>query len=109
MGIPIKTKAKYLGVPYNLTLKCEYTIQQFKPKMLYIFHRLFPILKRTDFRTRFNLWQIFVKPLYRMVFSLLSFPRSIRGQRGQRNIEQAMRISLKKFTLSPKQADNRVF
>jgi hypothetical protein len=45
LGIPIKKKAKYLGLTYNNSLNIDFSIKAFEPKVKYIFHRLFRTLK----------------------------------------------------------------
>lgn len=109
LGIPIKRNAKYLGVAYNTSLNIDFSVRQIKAKISYVFFKLLPVLKLGDFRTRFNLWQVFAKPLFRMILSIVGIPRSISGHKSLRVLQQAMRGSLKKFTLSIKQADNRIF
>jgi hypothetical protein len=69
MGIKVKRQAKYLGLNYNVDLNINYSLKSSKPKINYIYYRLYRMLRMADFRTRYNLWQIFVMPLIRMVIS----------------------------------------
>jgi hypothetical protein len=69
MGIKVKRQAKYLGINYNVDLNINYSLKSFKPKINYICYRLYRMLRMADFRTRYNLWQVFVMPLIRMVIS----------------------------------------
>jgi hypothetical protein len=69
MGIKVKRKAKYLGLSYNADLNLKYSIQCFKPKIQYVSYKLYRLLKIANFRTRFNLWQVFIMPLIRMIIS----------------------------------------
>jgi hypothetical protein len=77
-GFPIRNKAKYLGVTYNGTLSIQKSLAAFVPKEKYIFSRLYRTLRKADFRTRYNLWQVFICPLVRMVVSLVGEPDSHR-------------------------------
>ncbi len=67
------------------------------------------MLKEAAFRTRFNLWQVFACPLYRMAASILGEPDSLHARSGRETIAKAMRSSLKKFTLAPKSASTELF
>ena len=70
-GIPIRKHAKYLGVTYNQTLSVKVSLAAFDQKIKWTQAKLYRVLKAADFRTRFNLWQILVCPLYRMVLSVV--------------------------------------
>ncbi len=109
MEIPVKKEAKYLGVPYNTSLNPVFAIKKFKPKQNYIYYRLFPILKVSEFRLKYNLWQIFIAPLYRMIISSVGQQRSLTARKRMTSIITAARSSLKKFTLVPKWTDNKLF
>ena len=80
-NIPVKLSARYLGVYYNRTLNYEFTIKAYDRKIAYIFHRLFPILKKADLKTKFNLWQIFIKPLLNMTLTTVGYQRSGRASK----------------------------
>lgn len=96
-GIPIKKSAKYLGLNYNHSLSLEFSIQSIKPKVNFIKYKLNQVLKNSDFRTRYNCWQIFVMPLISMLFSLCGHPGSHRSVECIKRIQLYMRSSLKKF------------
>ncbi len=108
-GFPIRKKAKYLGVTYDGSLSVEKSLAAFVPKERYIFFRLYRVLRRADFRTRYNLWQVFICPLIRMVVSLVGEPNSHRGMESFREIRKAARRSLKQFTLCPRGSDTEFF
>jgi hypothetical protein len=69
MGIKVKRQAKYLGLNYNVDLNINYCLKCFKQKINYICYRLYRMLRMADFRTRYNLCQVFVMPLIQMVIS----------------------------------------
>ena len=68
-GIKVKRPSKYLGLVYNWDLSFNHSIRLFEPKINYIRYRLFRMLRITDFRTRYNLWQLFVIPRIRIQVS----------------------------------------
>ena len=70
-GIPIRKKAKYLGVTYDKELNIKKSLEAIKPKERYVFMSLYRLLKSSNFRTRYNLWIIFMKPLYRLTYSII--------------------------------------
>lgn len=108
-GIPIKKQAKYLGVPYNRFLSISFTLNSFQPKIQFIFFRLYRLLKTSEFRVRYNLWQVFVSPLYRMALTIAGEPNSQRARLTFNEIRQCLRRSLKKFTLVPRSASQEFF
>jgi hypothetical protein len=69
MGIKVKREAKYLGLSYNANLNINHSIQCLKPKMQYVTYKLYRLLRIANLRTRFNLWQVFIMPLIRMIIS----------------------------------------
>jgi hypothetical protein len=69
MGIKVKREAKYIGLSYNADLNIKHSIQCFKKKIQYVNYKLYRLLKIANFRTRFNLWQVFIMPLIRMIIS----------------------------------------
>jgi hypothetical protein len=69
MRIKLKRQAKYLGLNYNVDPNFDHNLKSFKPKINYICYRLYRMLRMADFRTRYNLWQVFVMPLIRMAIS----------------------------------------
>ena len=77
-GIAVKKEAKYLGVKYNKSLDPSVAMRDFKPKINYIFWKVYKVLKNADVRSRFNIWQIFVLPLLRMVLSMIGVANSQR-------------------------------
>ena len=77
-GFPIRKTAKYLGVTYDGSLSVKKALTAFKSKEKFIFFQLFRVLRQSDFRVRYNLWQIFICPLIRMVVSLSGEPGSQR-------------------------------
>ena len=79
-GISFKENAKYLGVRYNKQVDVKRALNEFKPKSNFIFSRLFRLLKKSDCRSRYNLWQIFVLPLIRMTISMIGVAESHRCQ-----------------------------
>lgn len=77
-GIEFRKEAKYLGVKYNKTLDPSLAIREFRPKINYIFWKVYKVLKNADIRSRFNIWQIFVLPLLRMALSMIGVANSQR-------------------------------
>lgn len=69
-GFPLRKTAKYLGVTYDGKLSIKKSLTAFEKKEQFVFIKLYRVLKMTDFRTRYNLWQVFINPLFRMVISL---------------------------------------
>ena len=77
-GMKVNRSAKYLGLVYNLDLSFKHSIRSFESKINYIRYRLFRMLRITNFRTRYNLWQVFVMPLVRMLVSAVGEWKNIR-------------------------------
>jgi hypothetical protein len=71
MGIKVKREAKYLGLSYNADLNIKHSTQCFKLKIQYVNYKLYRLLRIANFRTRFNLWQMFIMPLIRMIISVV--------------------------------------
>lgn len=109
MGIPVRKQAKYLGVTYDRTLSIKCTLKAFEPKCKWIQARIYRVLQRSNFRTRYNLWQIFICPLFRMALSVIGESNSERAKKCFEAIRKAMRVTLKRFTLSPRLADSTFF
>lgn len=109
MGIPLVGQAKYLGVHYNEYLSVDFSIEGFKKKESFIFSKIYRILKCSGFRERYNLWQIFVAPLYRMCISMCGPYGSHRSKANFKIIQSRARASLKKFCLTPRTAPTGMF
>lgn len=100
--ICFKKSAKYLGVKYDHRLDVSTAFGDYKPKLNFIFFKLYRTLKKSDHRTRYNLWQIFVLPLLRMSISLIGVAESERCKQQSELIIDEMRRTLKKFMLLPR-------
>ena len=107
--IPIKSSAKYLGVFYNDQLSIEYSLKKLEPKINFIKLKLSSFRRQADFRTNYNLWQIFISPLIRMIVSLIGEWKSARAKKGFELIRKFSRKTLKEFTKSPRYAPNFIF
>ena len=108
-GISVRVNAKYLGVSYNRSLSIDYSLQAFNKKIVYVYHRLYRLLNASDFRLRYNLWQVFIAPLFRMTLSVAGEPGSNRARSCYDAIRKHVRSSLKKFTLAPRCSDPSFF
>lgn len=108
-GFPIRRSAKYLGVTYDGSLSVKKSLEALKPKENFVFFSLYRVLRKTDFRTRYNLWQVFICPLIRMVVSLAGEPNSHREKESFGTIRDAMRRSLKRFTLCPRTSSSEFY
>ena len=109
MGISVKKEAKYLGVWYNNNLCVDFSLKKLKPKEGFIFSKLYRLLKISDFRTRYNLWQIFIQPLYRMILSICGPRGSNRAKINSEKTRKKARTSSKRFCLCPKTAPVEIF
>ena len=101
-GIEFKYSAKYLGVKYNKSLNATVAFKDYSAKINFIFFRLYRLLKQSDCRTRYNLWQIFVLPLLRMPVSMIGVADSHRFREQVESVKKEMRCTLKKFMLLPR-------
>lgn len=108
-GIPVRTSAKYLGVTYDRALRVGHSLKALEQKIAFCFHKLYRFLRLGSFRLRYNLWQVFVAPLFRMVLSIAGEPGSERARLCFEAIRKAMRKSLKRFTLAPRASDVAFF
>ena len=104
VGIKVKKAAVYLGVGYNNILSLNYSIKCINKKISYTFLRLYPVLKKVRFKVRVFLWKIIVWPVFMMLFSLAGPSRSMTADKNIELILKRAQISLKKFTLSPRNA-----
>ena len=108
-GIPIKKAAKYLGLNYNHTINPAHSIKSIMPKINYIRFRLSRVLRKSDFRTKYNCWQVFVCPLLNMLTSLCGHPNSARALEVIKSIQTYMRATLKQFLMVNKNSPNFIF
>ena len=108
-GIKVKRSAKYLRLVYNVDLSFKHSIRSFKPKINYIRYRLFRMLRITDFRTRYNLWQVFVMLLGRMLVSAVGEWKSIRAKECFELFQKIIRKTLRIMTLAPKNSCSEIF
>ena len=69
---------KYLGVKYNKSLNVSVAFKEYSAKRNFIFFRLYRLLKQSNFRIRYNLWQVFVLPLLQMLVSMIGVADSHR-------------------------------
>ena len=76
--------------------------KDYSAKINFIFFRLYRLLKQSDCRTRYNLWQIFVLPLLRMPVSMIGVADSHRFREQVESIKKELRCALKKFMLLPR-------
>lgn len=109
MGFPCVNSAKYLGVPYNNRISIKFSLQKFKPKIKFIFSKMYNFLKRAGFRERFNIWQLFISPLIRMCLSICGIAHSHTAKSNIETIQNFARSSLKKFCLAPRCAPSELF
>jgi len=109
MGIQVKREAKYLGVVYNNRLNVEFSIKSFKPKVRYVSFRLYRFIRMADFRTRLNMWQVFIMPLIRMIISTIGEWKSKRCETAFEQIMRFMRTTLRRMTGAPRNASSEVF
>lgn len=83
-------------------------MQQMK-KINFIVYKLYRFLTKSDFRTKVNMYKIFAAPLLRMCLSICGWNRSSTSRKNLARLGVKTRCTLKKFTLSPKYADNKLF
>ena len=67
------------------------------------------MLKKSGFRERYNLWQVFIFPLYRMIISICEPAGSTTTEKNIQLLRQKARTSLKKFCLNPRCAPVELF
>lgn len=108
-GIKVKRQAKYLGVNYNVDLSIKYSLRRFKAKIQYVNFRLYRLIRMADFRTRFNLWQVFIMPLIRMVISTVGEWKSKRCEEAFELIQRFIRTTMRRMTCAPRNASSEVF
>ena len=72
------------------------------PKIRWISSRLWKLLRDSDFRTRFNLWQVFIAPLHRMTVSIIGISNTFHTQIENEKLRKSIRHSLRKFTRAPR-------
>ncbi len=98
----MKANAKYLGVWYNKYMNLDFSLSKIKVKENFIFHKLYNLLRKCQFREKLNLWQIFIAPLYRMIVSVCGPVGSDVARRNFDAMRTKMRTSLKRFCLCPR-------
>lgn len=109
LDIPLRLSAKYLGVHYNSQLDVKFALRKIEAKSNFIRWKLGQVRWRADFRTNYNLWQIFISPLIRMVVSLVGEWNSARARDSFQEIRRMARKTLREFTNSPKYSPNALF
>ena len=88
-----------------MKLDVDFGINKVKGKIKFIKYKLYPFLKKTDLRTRQNLWVVFCKPLIRMYFLVMTIANSEKARSGMDSIKRYSRWSLREFMLLPRNAD----
>ena len=105
----MRTSVKYLGAHYNSHLSIKFSIDALKAKESFIFSKLYRFLRISDFRVRYNLWQVFIAPLLRMIVSLCGPVGNLRASTNFKIIRLRARTSLKRLCFAPRASLTCVF
>ena len=115
LGIEVKRSAKYLGLTYDVELGLQSSIRSFMPKISYVAYRLHRLLQLSDFRTRFNLWQVFIMHLLLFVMALLRMLvsgvgewRSARAEECYLLFQKTVWRTLRRMIRAPRNASNEI-
>jgi len=94
-GYLILTQYRYLGTILNEKLTCHPQAQFIRTKAFFIGNKLQPLLYNSTLESRYNLWQIFIAPLFEYIVPLLS---SEDYNSNVQNIERLQRSTFRQFT-----------
>ena len=76
----------------------------FKKASLYLYHKLFPLLRNVSLDYKINLWQVLIRPLFDMLLGHFQ----VECVSNREKVLVLMRKSFKKFTLLKKNVGNDV-
>jgi len=94
-GYPILFEYRYLGTILNEKLSIHSQVKFIKSKAFFIGNKLMPLLRCSSLESRYNLWQIFISPLFEYLIPLLSAEEYITHQN---NVERLQRSTFRQFT-----------
>jgi len=94
-GYPLVQEYKYLGTILNEKLTIHPQMKFIRKKSFFIGNKLKPLLSSSSLESRYNLWQIFIAPLFEYLIPLLSAEKY---PTHHLNVERLMRATFRHFT-----------